>query len=162
MEVLERCAIGWCRQPISNRMLAEEMKAAAIDDAHVMRISASLDRIEYRVDLKVREELFPVHVSEEKLFLWGPRLARVEQREGSSGDPRESSVRLEASAAGNSQAIEVEEENIVTQAPTKDAEGAALDESLRVIPGDSTHMVTTMMGWGMLGRRQCPWDQILR
>ncbi|KAK8523014.1 hypothetical protein V6N12_073725 [Hibiscus sabdariffa] len=134
MEVLQHCAIGWCRQPISNRTLTEEMKVAAIDDAHVMRISCN------RVDLKVVEEFFQVCVTEAELLLRGLRIGNLDQREESDSDQRESTVWSEASTTGNSQAIEAVEEKCANQMLIK-VDGK--DEALRVNPRGSMNLETT-------------------
>ncbi|KAK8690819.1 hypothetical protein V6N13_074345 [Hibiscus sabdariffa] len=41
LDLLGRCAIGWCRLPIPNRVLATEMRAEGINEASVMRISGN-------------------------------------------------------------------------------------------------------------------------
>ncbi|KAK8627878.1 hypothetical protein V6N13_135475 [Hibiscus sabdariffa] len=122
-EMFERIASVW-----GSVICVEEdtLELASFECGRLLIELASLDRIEYRVDLNVLDEIFPLRVFEAELLLRGPSLGCMDQREGSSSDHGESSVRLEASTAGNSQAIEVEEE-------LWDAEGVALDDSLQTV-----------------------------
>ncbi|KAK8515900.1 hypothetical protein V6N12_016206 [Hibiscus sabdariffa] len=39
--VLQRCLIGWCRSPISNSCLVEEIRLEKISGVHVMRLAGS-------------------------------------------------------------------------------------------------------------------------
>ncbi|KAK8585356.1 hypothetical protein V6N13_076230 [Hibiscus sabdariffa] len=156
MEVLQHCAIGWCRQPISNRTLTEEMKVAAIDDAHVMRISCNRFLIIFE-SAQARERVLAftmlekwferveiggnrVCVTEAELLLRGLRIGNLDQREESDSDQRESTVWSEASTTGNSQAIEAVEEKCANQMLIK-VDGK--DEALRVNPRGSMNLETT-------------------
>ncbi|KAK8652757.1 hypothetical protein V6N13_126782 [Hibiscus sabdariffa] len=56
--VLQRCSIGWCRNPISNSSLAEEMRLGNVLGVHVMRLVGSrvlliFDSIEVRQQVMV-------------------------------------------------------------------------------------------------------------
>ncbi|KAL4377797.1 hypothetical protein GQ457_02G030990 [Hibiscus cannabinus] len=194
LDLLGRCAIGWCRIPIPNRVLAAEMRAEGINDSNVMRISGnrvliisdsieerdrivssgvmstwfervenwkstcgmeqsrvwlsvygvpihvwtkdtferiaaiggsvicveeetldltsfergrvliespSLTRVEFKVDLKVLDVVFPVRVSEVELFLRGPRVSHVVQGNRSDGGNSDSEDMMAKSAASD-------------------------------------------------------------
>ncbi|KAK8573836.1 hypothetical protein V6N13_096767 [Hibiscus sabdariffa] len=51
--VLQRCLIGWCRSPISNSCLVEEIRLEKISGVHVMRLAGSL--VEWSVEDSVLE-----------------------------------------------------------------------------------------------------------
>ncbi|KAK8708612.1 hypothetical protein V6N13_059650 [Hibiscus sabdariffa] len=90
----------------------ETLEPASFERGHVLIESSSLDRIEFKVDLKVLDEVFPVRISNAELFLWDPRVDRVAQEDhsnGSSSERGDMMVNSVASDAGNSLERDMEE-----------------------------------------------------
>ncbi|KAK8613483.1 hypothetical protein V6N13_101245 [Hibiscus sabdariffa] len=71
--ILQRCSIGWCRSPISNSNLVEEMCLEKIRGVHVMRISGLrvlliFDSFEFRQQV-VSSEVLDMWFSREDIIL---------------------------------------------------------------------------------------------
>ncbi|KAK8608924.1 hypothetical protein V6N13_025234 [Hibiscus sabdariffa] len=81
----------------------ETLEPTSFERGRVLIESSSLDRIEYKIDLKVLNDLFPLRVSEAELFLRGPHVGcavREDQIDGSSSEKGESLVNSEVSDVG--------------------------------------------------------------
>ncbi|KAK8986099.1 hypothetical protein V6N11_082381 [Hibiscus sabdariffa] len=85
---------------------AEEdtLDPTSFERGRVLIESPPLTRVEFKVDLKVLDVVFPVRVSEAELFLRGPRLSRVVQgnlSDGSNNDSEDMMANSAASDVGN-------------------------------------------------------------
>ncbi|KAK9045904.1 hypothetical protein V6N11_051807 [Hibiscus sabdariffa] len=82
----------------------ETLDPTSFERGCVLIESPSLTRVEFKVDLKGFDVVFPVRVSEAELFLRGPRVSRVAQgnrSDGSNSDSEDMMANSAASDVGN-------------------------------------------------------------
>ncbi|KAK8672314.1 hypothetical protein V6N13_110687 [Hibiscus sabdariffa] len=82
-------------------VVEETLEPASFERGHVLIESSSLARVEFKIDLKVLDEVFPVRVSEAELFLRGPRVSRSVQEDQSDGSTSEREDTMANSAASD-------------------------------------------------------------
>ncbi|KAK8684061.1 hypothetical protein V6N13_040098 [Hibiscus sabdariffa] len=79
----------------------ETLDPTSFERGRVLIESPSLTRVEFNVDLKVLDVVFPVRVSAAELFLRGPRVSRVVQGNQSDGSNSDSEDMISNSAASD-------------------------------------------------------------
>ncbi|KAK8690717.1 hypothetical protein V6N13_074245 [Hibiscus sabdariffa] len=78
----------------------ETLDPTSFERGRILIESPSLTRVEFKVDLKVLDAVFPVRVSEAELCLRGPRVSRVVQGNRSDGSNSDSEDMM-ANSVGN-------------------------------------------------------------
>ncbi|KAK8691014.1 hypothetical protein V6N13_074535 [Hibiscus sabdariffa] len=82
----------------------ETLDPTSFERGRVLIESHSLTRVEFKVDLKVLDVVFPVRVSKVELFLRGPRVSRVvkgNRSDGSNSDSEDMMANSTANDVGN-------------------------------------------------------------